>query len=662
MRYNLERLADKLCRREKTILVLMTALFTAVITAACFWKYRIFAYNGLDLAIFNQVFWNMIHGRFFAGSIHPHSYLGDHAELTMPLLVPLYALWPDPRMLLLLQAVALALPAWPLWLIAKRRLKDSGLPAAAVRLLPLAVAAAYLACPFVQNIGLDEFHMLPFALLPLFLTLLEYEKGRRGPFLVFAALALLTREDVAVVLLALGVLAWIERRTLFWRIAPVLLSGAWFVAAMKIISRFAPAGGYKYSVYYGWLGATPAEMLLNAVRHPLVLLAHLLTLGNLEMVLGFALPFVFLIFFRPARLILAVGPLLQFILGAPGGGEVIMQLHYAALFLPALFLAFIEGLKATPNLAQKMSKRGFSEAPALLTAVIMLGSLYGMVMLGPLPAVLGRLAAPGDDLARADAAEALIARVPADASVAASYALLPRLSSRAGLYSPHYQFLGVTQFALTPYALPPDNRFLALDTGDLLLYQAQFLNTGWSEPHFAGGYARLRQAAGSLVFSRDTFQLYDKQASVRPRPSRRLEQPREQAFCDGIRLDAAGVESRIEPETGKKLVSLITYWSAGSGTKDDLVMRLRLNGPAGEAVERQLPLANSLTPTSELAGQVVAGEIILDLTAMPAGEYSPEIILEDQKAAAHLDGIRSMYRDVTGRKVCGSALLRPFKL
>ncbi len=657
----LKRLTDGLIRREKIILAAAALFFVAVMTAVCFWKYRIFAYDGIDLAIFNQVFWNMLHGRFFTGSIHPHSYLGDHAELTMPLLLPLYALWRDPRLLLLLQAAALALPVWPLWLIAKRRLAASRLPAPAVKLLPLAVAAVYLASPFIQNIGLYEFHMLPFALLPLFLALLEYERERKGPFLVYALLALLTREDVALVLMALGLLAWIERKPRFWRIAPLLLSAAWFAAALKLIAHFAPAGGYKYSIYYAWLGGTPGEMAVNALRHPGRLIVHVITLANVEMILGFALPFMFLIFCRPARLILAAGPLLQFVLGSAGGGEMIMQLHYATLFLPALFLAFIEGLTALPDIAKKMSARGVMHAPTLLTAIVVSGVIYCNVILSPLPAAAMRLVRPGNDLARAAAAESLLRLVPPDASVAASYVLLPRLSSRERIYSLHYAYLGVSQFGLTPYELPPDTRFTALDTEDLLIYQAQFRDTAWAAPHVPGGFGRLRAAAGSLVYNRDNFQLFDRGAAAAIRPSRQLRQPADDGFCDGIRLEAAGLETRLDAATERKVLSLVTAWSGAGGSRV-LAMRFRLAGPEGTVVDRLFPLANGLTQTSELSGGTVAGELVLDASGWPPGEYFPEISLEEQDDRMVLNGIRSMTRHVEDTEICGRAALAPIKM
>src|SRR5207245_582982 len=136
----------------------------ALLAAFCLLKYHLFLYNGIDLAYFNQVFWNFLHGRFFTQSIHPHSSLGDHAELIIPLLVPFYALFPDPRTLLILQTIFLLLPAIPLYFLAKHRVSSSSL-------IPFLITALYLLSPIVHNILLFEFHVLAFALLPLFVCL-----------------------------------------------------------------------------------------------------------------------------------------------------------------------------------------------------------------------------------------------------------------------------------------------------------------------------------------------------------------------------------------------------------------------------------------------------------------------------------------------------------
>ena len=132
-------------KREKLLVWLGIALYFIVFSLICVWKYYQFGYNGLDLAIYNQVFFNSAHGNLFGFTIHPQSYLGDHFELFLIALLPIYYFFQHPLALLILQTLVLALSAWPLYLIAKNVLAKPW---------PLFIAFLWLLNPFVQNINL----------------------------------------------------------------------------------------------------------------------------------------------------------------------------------------------------------------------------------------------------------------------------------------------------------------------------------------------------------------------------------------------------------------------------------------------------------------------------------------------------------------------------
>ena len=96
-----------------------------------------------DMGIFAQTFWNTVHGNPMSNSLEeiqgPWNHLAVHMRPLMLLLTPFYAVGQSPYMLLWIQTIALALGAWPLYLIAKRILNDNK--------LALLTAAAYLLYP-----------------------------------------------------------------------------------------------------------------------------------------------------------------------------------------------------------------------------------------------------------------------------------------------------------------------------------------------------------------------------------------------------------------------------------------------------------------------------------------------------------------------------------
>lgn len=653
-------LATKLAwleKRQKTALLAAIASYVIVISWLCFAKYARLGYDAIDLAYFNQVFWNTVHGRLFQQSIHPHLSLGDHAELAILLLAPFYALLQDPRTLLAMQSAVLALGAWPAYLLAKERF--SGSPSWTGRAAPLLFGLAWLANPFLQNIGLFEFHILAFALTPLMFALLAYRRGRKGPFLFWTILALLCREDVALVVMTVPLLAWIERKPRFWRIAPLVLGAAWFLGAMKLIAHFSPGGGYKYGVYYSWLGDSLPGMAAGLITHPVLVAAHLLTLANAEMFAGFLLPYFFLPLLGPAPLVLALGPAAQMLLAASGGGELVFDTHYATLFLPALTLAAMEGYAAFPGLAGRALRLASPRESEVLGAVCLgIAAVYGASVMGPLPTALARAARPGEAGAQARIARGAIARIPPDAPVAASYALLPLLSSRERFYAAHYLFLGVTQFGQADYPLPADLRYTAFDLDDLLTYRAQFPQTNWTAPRYAGGLARLEAAVGTPVLRDGRFVIFDRQAATaapQGPPPDALPSP---AAFGGIRL--VGASARLEKrKDGTAMLVAATEWSAPAGKTDDLDIRLDLETRDGRASRSSLTAFDGLPPATsyENGGRITT--VAMPLDDVPAGEYLPKIVLERRDTMLVLDGDRSTRLETKKTEPLGSVSLPP---
>ena len=249
-----------LLQKDKLFLWLFIVLYFIFFTIICLNKYHNFGYNGLDLAILNQVFFNSAQGNLFQFSVHPGSYLGDHFELIIPLLLPLYLIFRHPLALLTLQTLILALTALPIFLIAKNVLAKPW---------PLVIALIWLLNPFVQNINLFEFHILPFAIFLLLFAFYFYQQNNFKAFLLFSFLSLLVREDVALVVFMFSLLSLLDKKGWKWVIWPAGLAMIWFVAAIGLVSQFTPSGSYKFLHYYSWLGSTTGEMVINFFARPI---------------------------------------------------------------------------------------------------------------------------------------------------------------------------------------------------------------------------------------------------------------------------------------------------------------------------------------------------------------------------------------------------------
>ncbi|TME97945.1 MAG: DUF2079 domain-containing protein [Chloroflexi bacterium] len=200
--------------RERVTLVLMTAAWAAGFSFLAVQRHLAGGSHAEDLGFTDQVLNNFLRGQWFRMSVYqgatwnteldigriarPDSLLAFHVEPMLLLLVPIYAIGGGVIGLLVLQAVALAAGAIPAYRLA-RHATGSALPG-------VAVATAYLLSPLGQWAVLADFHTSTIAPPLLLLAVERLVVGNSAKqALAAAAVALTAREDVGPVVAALGV-------------------------------------------------------------------------------------------------------------------------------------------------------------------------------------------------------------------------------------------------------------------------------------------------------------------------------------------------------------------------------------------------------------------------------------------------------------------------
>lgn len=443
--------------------------YIVILTSISWYKYYLLGYNALDLAIYNNVFYNAATGNGWWSSIQGHHYFADHFEPLLYILLPFYWLWSSPLNLLLWQSIIIASVSIPIYLIAKNIISQK---------LAVVLALAWLINPLAWNINLYEWHLLPLAIPLLLSAYYFYLKNNFKYYFIFLILALLVREDVAITVGGFFLLGLIEKKSLRWYLTPLFVSLGYFIVANIVISHF-QTGGSRFQVYYEWL--------LNTNLWQFIL--HFFSLGNVEMILGLLLAFLFLPLLAGNYLILAFGPLFQFILGEPGGNNIIVDTHYASLFIPALIVSSIWGLKNIQNQKNKLHK--FLWFDINLTKLIVVVTLiYLLLFLGPAWGVIKNL--NPEKLWP----QKILTTIPSEAKVAAGYKYLTPLSSRQNLYSLHYIFTGHQQFSQEKYEYQkPD--YLVLDPDDMIYYALQFPQSKSYHQYYPAGFENIRKLLAS---------------------------------------------------------------------------------------------------------------------------------------------------------------------
>src|SRR5256712_4266544 len=211
------RITPLLERYEGRIAVAMLVLYAVVFGSLALIRHWAFHSTALDLGVFDQVLWNTVHGRFMESTLslercEPHSFFLDHLSPALLLIVPFYAVVPRPETLIVFQTVALALGAWPVYLLARDRLARSD--------ERLVWVAAYVLSAPLAWVTFYDFHEISLAVLPLGLAIYFYATRRTLPLLMSLGASFLVKEELPLIAIGVGIALLGQRR---WRLGAFVI-------------------------------------------------------------------------------------------------------------------------------------------------------------------------------------------------------------------------------------------------------------------------------------------------------------------------------------------------------------------------------------------------------------------------------------------------------
>jgi uncharacterized membrane protein len=394
---------------------LAVASFVGAFVATTWTAHGRFGTYGFDLGIYDQATWLLSRPRAPFVTVRGLDLFGQHAAYIMVLVAPLYRLWADPRLLLLLQVLFLALPALVVYRLGGRHL---GHPAAG-----LAVAVAYLAYPGVQWAISWQFHPEAIAAGLLALAVAAADRRRHRAMALWLALAALCGAELGLVVAGFGLLLVTGgRRAVGWRTAGAGL--AWFLVATYVLMPWHAGRATRlFETDYGITGTGP-QGLLAALP---TMAGHALQTGlandGLFYLLLVFLPLLGLPLLAP-RWLLPVAPPLLLNLAAVQPEHHQLRFHYLATAAPLLAAGAVAGLVAVRSARRPLL------AP-LLVLLVLVASLASW-RYGPAPWARDPVAVPAGpvDQARRDA----LALVEEGAPVSAQYNLVPHLGHRVEVY------------------------------------------------------------------------------------------------------------------------------------------------------------------------------------------------------------------------------------
>lgn len=401
---------------SKPVAVATVSILAAVLLVPHVLRWRALGPGSYDLGLFAHAFWNASQGCGFFNSPEGLDHLGWHMSPLLYALVPVYALFASPLVLLLANGAALVLASWPLY-----RLARAALPAG----VALLVAALLLAHPALSSLNRD-FHPVALAVPFLMLAVAGAVTGRHGWLAAGVGLALACEETVTLPVAGLGLYLLAIRGARVRGAVLLAVAVATLVAAVTLwLPAFGGDGGLPTLRRYASLGATWREVLASPWLRPEAFWGRLASEATLGYLVRLLAPLAFLPLLAPRAWLALVPPLAQVLLT---DGEALRSMngHYEALLLPGLALATLQGLQRVARwIAPASSPDDVRHAAAAWMVLIPL-------LAAPwLHADLGRghladLAPPPDaaDLRR------VLEAVPPAVGVAAPAALQARLADR----------------------------------------------------------------------------------------------------------------------------------------------------------------------------------------------------------------------------------------
>jgi uncharacterized membrane protein len=492
-------LAERAAARPWAV-YLFTALWALLLAAVAIRRHRAFDDNG-DLGIFDQAFWNTLHGAFLRSTLVPGipgevSILADHFDPLQLALVPLYLAFPSPVLLLVVQSAMLALGAVPLYWLARDRFP--GHPA-------LSAIFPVLYLLYLPLRGANRYDYHPSALAPPLLLLALYwmEKERWTRMILFLALAGLLKENVPLAGVSVGLYVALVKKRRRLGLCLAVGFGLWFHAGVAwIVPFFNPAGGYPHRLGYPVLGGPASSLWLAPLRHPLEVAAALFTPigGKLTYLLYLFGPVAFLPFLSPARLLLGLPFLAQSLL-ATAPHITSLRTHHPAELIPFVFFAAVAGASTLLDWLDRRPILGPAWTGPRLRRRLSVLLLATSALLHDVPETFylrWYARTPADDRL-----EAALRTIPASASVSTWTKILPHVSHRRALY--RFPDLGPDEAAPAEFVII-DERLLP--TTDVAAVSAALAALP------ARGYKKVLDGDGIVLLRR------------RADPERRLDDPR----------------------------------------------------------------------------------------------------------------------------------------
>jgi uncharacterized membrane protein len=431
-----------------------------LITAITFWicgcflalhrYYNFFpTYVSFDQGIFNQVFWNNLHGRWFESSLSSteaatvmqgqapevfYRRLGQHFTPALLLWLPWYKLFSSPAGLSVLQVTLVAIAGLFLYPLARKFHSPQ---------LSAWITVSYYAANAVISPMVANFHDICQIPLYTFALFLAFENRWRWLLVILVPLILAVREDTGILLFGIGLFWMLNRRSrqidgLKIGAAVCLVSVIYVITVTNVVMPMFSSDVSKrfmveqFGQFVGNQEASTLEVMRAIASQPLLFLSELLTPPQRTVLylLGQWIPLAFIPAIAPECWLLVALPLLNTLI-RQDPTALSLHLRYAMVWVPPLFYGAILWWARHQHQFNRRVRRfwAFCLAISLLFTVT---ANPNRVLSFAIPDSFQPwvYVSPMRQWQHSSAVRSLFSQIPDDASVSATDQLVAHLSNR----------------------------------------------------------------------------------------------------------------------------------------------------------------------------------------------------------------------------------------
>lgn len=311
-------------------LTILVAIASLILLGASSLRHFLLQSSALDLAAFDQWVYLLSQDLPPISSFFNVHVLGDHAAFILYPVSLLYRIYADVHWLLLVQAIALAIGAIPLYALSLQ----SGLS----HLEAKAISLCYVLYPAIFNSNFyADFRPEAIAVPGLLWAMWAGLAQKPWQLVASVALVLSCKERLSLTVIALGIWFCLERRRRYgW--GCIAAGIIWCGLTMGYIIPLLRNGNPSGLEFYGSLGGSLREIVVNILKNPTILLVRLFSFDSLGYCLLLVAPIILGLHWRTMAVLIPAIPMLLLNVLSDYAPQRDLIHHYSLPIFPFLFV------------------------------------------------------------------------------------------------------------------------------------------------------------------------------------------------------------------------------------------------------------------------------------------------------------------------------------